>query len=76
MNVSDLGVSHVNDAPAVSDACARPKFAEAVAADRQVLDQGAHPGIVQIYAGDFAKPIDCDLRRLVPINVEVTRGRR
>ncbi len=52
MKVADLGVPHVHDARAVSHICARPKFAEAFAFDRELVDQSAQSG--KIGACDFA----------------------
>ena len=76
MNVADLGVPHVHDAPAVSDICPRPKFAETFAFDQELVDQSARPGIIYIGACDFAQPTHRDFSRLVPIDVELKGSRR
>jgi hypothetical protein len=41
VELTHYGVSHVEDAGAVSNICACPEFAEPVAGCRELIDQGA-----------------------------------
>ena len=74
MNVADFGVPQMHDARAVSDICARPKFAETFAFDQELVDQSAQSALMPASIASSSRR-NPGTRRRAPATSPTSSGR-
>ncbi len=74
IEVAGFRVTHVDQACAVTNVCARPQFTKALAVGEESVDQFAQPRIVEIASRDIAELAHHYVGGLVPIEIELPGG--